>query len=280
MAFDFQGFEKCTAAANTNNPQIWAYSSLAETLSTIQASNYFLPLYGVFPIASNEYLYVTGSDGTTMIRFNTVNSTTVTTAAISTVAAGSIDNADIDAAAAIDFSKLAALTSGNILVGNGSNVAASVTPSGAITMTNAGVVSLATTYLTYATVAISAAQFNGAYASPFTLVAAPGANKLLVLERAELVMTYNSAAFASGGTVAIQYDVTANGAGVAASTTLANTVFQATASAAFPMNGATTATPFTTCVNKALCLSNITGAFTTGNSTFVAHLWYRTIATA
>lgn len=55
------------------------------------------------------------------------------------VLSGSIVNADIDAAAAIAFSKLASLTSGNILVGNGSNVATSVAVSGDVTLSNAGV---------------------------------------------------------------------------------------------------------------------------------------------
>jgi hypothetical protein len=53
-----------------------------------------------------------------------------------------IVNADIKATAAIDFSKLAALTSGNILVGNASNVAASVAMSGDITISNAGVTTI------------------------------------------------------------------------------------------------------------------------------------------
>ena len=49
-----------------------------------------------------------------------------------------IVNADINSAAAIDFSKLATLTDGNLLVGNGSNVATSVAMSGDITIDNAG----------------------------------------------------------------------------------------------------------------------------------------------
>jgi len=53
-----------------------------------------------------------------------------------------IVDADISATAAIAFSKLAALTSGNILVGNGSNVATSVTPSGDVTISNAGVTAI------------------------------------------------------------------------------------------------------------------------------------------
>ncbi len=58
------------------------------------------------------------------------------------VVASSITNAMISASAAIDFSKLAALTSANILVGNGSNVATSVAVSGDVTISNAGVVAI------------------------------------------------------------------------------------------------------------------------------------------
>lgn len=56
-------------------------------------------------------------------------------------AAGSIVNADISGSAAIDYSKLAALADGKILVGNSSNIPTAVTPSGDITVTNAGVFS-------------------------------------------------------------------------------------------------------------------------------------------
>ena len=50
-----------------------------------------------------------------------------------------VANANVAAGAAIDFSKLATLTNGNILIGNGSNVATSVAPSGDIALSNAGV---------------------------------------------------------------------------------------------------------------------------------------------
>lgn len=53
-----------------------------------------------------------------------------------------IVDADISATAAIAFSKLDALTSGNILVGNGSNVATSVAMSGDVTISNAGVTAI------------------------------------------------------------------------------------------------------------------------------------------
>jgi len=53
-----------------------------------------------------------------------------------------IVNADINSSAAIAFSKLASLTSANILVGNASNVATSVGVTGDVTITNAGVTAI------------------------------------------------------------------------------------------------------------------------------------------
>ncbi|KKK97436.1 hypothetical protein LCGC14_2652770, partial [marine sediment metagenome] len=53
-----------------------------------------------------------------------------------------IVNADVNSLAAIDFSKLAALTSANILVGSGTNVVTSVAMSGDITISNLGVTSI------------------------------------------------------------------------------------------------------------------------------------------
>jgi hypothetical protein len=135
------------------------------------------------------------------------------------------------------------------------------------------------TTLQYTTVAITAAQFNGMYAAPKLLVAAGGANTLLVLDKVDLLMTYVSANYAAGGVVAVQYDSTANGAGVIASTTLSAATFQAAVSTGFMFNTGVVPQTFSTCVNKGLYLSNITGAFTTGDSTFVAHIWYKTIPT-
>ena len=71
----------------------------------------------------------------------TGNADTVTTNADLTGDVTSSGNATTIAGLA--YSKLAALASGNILVGNGSNVAVSVNPSGDVDVTNAGVFSIA-----------------------------------------------------------------------------------------------------------------------------------------
>jgi len=68
----------------------------------------------------------------------------------------SIVNADVNASAAIAYSKLAALTSGNILVGNGSNVATSVAMSGDVTISNAGVTAIGSGVIVNADVNASA----------------------------------------------------------------------------------------------------------------------------
>lgn len=70
---------------------------------------------------------------------------------------GIITNTYVSASAAIDFSKLAALSSANILVGNGSNVAVSVAVSGDITLSNAGVAAIATGVIVNADINASAA---------------------------------------------------------------------------------------------------------------------------
>jgi hypothetical protein len=68
----------------------------------------------------------------------------------------SIVNADINASAGIAYSKLATLTSGNILVGNGSNVATSVAMSGDVTITNAGVAAIASNVIVDGNISASA----------------------------------------------------------------------------------------------------------------------------
>jgi hypothetical protein len=191
------------------------------------------------------------------------------------------------------------LLSSRLFVGNASNIATGVAASGDLTNDNAGVFTIANSAIStakiaanavtsaklalntlqYTTVAITAAQFNGMYAAPKLLIAAGGANTLIVLNRMDLLMTYVSANYAAGGVAAVQYDSTANGAGVIASTTLSAATFQAAASTGFMFNTGVVPQTFTTCVNKGLYLSNITGAFTTGDSTFVAHIWYTIIPT-
>ena len=71
-----------------------------------------------------------------------------------------IENADIKASAAIAHSKLANVASGNILVGNGSNVPTSVAVSGEATLSNAGVITIADNIIDEANLKCSNAPTN------------------------------------------------------------------------------------------------------------------------
>jgi hypothetical protein len=269
MAFGINYMGRVSSGANNDVQKVWIYNGTSsgsnEAVATIVASGYFNAFMvnvtlGLGPLSVGDVIIINGNDasGQYMVTAITTNVTVTTFAAV-----GTIGTANIDALAVTTAAKLAsdAVTTAKILDGN---------------VTSA---KLDDNLLHYASVAITASEFNGAYAAPKVLVAAPGANKMLVLDKVDLLMTYGTAAFAAGGVTHIQYDVTANGAGVIASTTQAAAAFQATASTGFMFNTGVVAQTFTTCVNKSLALSNITGAFTTGDSTFIAKVWYKIVST-
>ena len=184
----------------------------------------------------------------------------------------------------------ATLPNGNMLVGNGSNIATAVAMSGDATIDNTGALTIAANAVTsaktaaslmkYAQVNLTAAQFNGMYAAPVALVAAAGANTMIVVDKIVLNMTFVSAQYAAGGVVSAQYDSTVHGAGSAASSTIAAaTVNGFAASTGIMVDGALASVAFTSAVNKGIYLSNATGAFTTGDSTWKVQVWYRVVPT-
>lgn len=231
-----------------NAPNLYVYKSPNDTVAQILASNYFLAKYA--SLCVGDMIMGAGTDAYFAIAITAVSATTVT--AVSMGLTTSIGTANIQ--------NLAVTTA---KLDNNAVTSAKLSP----------------LVIQYAVVPVSSAEFLGMYAAPKLLVAAGGANTIVVLKQAQLLETYNSAAYAAGGTVAIQWDATINGGGVIASTTLANTLFQGTVSAGFNMNPGVVTETFSTVVNKGLYLSNITAAYTTGNSAFAAHIWYSVIPT-
>ena len=129
----------------------------------------------------------------------------------------------------------------------------------------------------YVKVPMTAAQWLGMYAAPFILIAAPGAGLLTVVHKCVIETTFVSAANAAGGVWGLQYANTVHGAGTAASgTQTAATAFWAASSTTF-MPGATESAASATTVNEGVYISNLTQAFTTGDSTYNVHLWYSTV---
>ena len=106
---------------------------------------------------------------------------TITNAGVTAIAAGVIVNADINASAAIAFSKLAALTSGNILVGSAGNVATSVAMSGDATIIASGALTIAAGAVTLAKLAAGVApQSVIKFASQVTTVGGAAAEAFTV----------------------------------------------------------------------------------------------------
>lgn len=87
--------------------------------------------------------YILVGDGTDLNSVAQSGDVIFSTAGVSAIQAGVIVNADVNASAAIAFSKLASLSSANILVGSAGNVATSVAMSGDATISNTGALSLA-----------------------------------------------------------------------------------------------------------------------------------------
>lgn len=98
-----------------------------------------------------------GSAGSVATAVTVTGDVTIGNTGVTAIASGVIVNADINASAAIDFSKLATLSSGNILVGSVSNVATSVAMTGDITISNAGVTAIGSGVIVNADINASAA---------------------------------------------------------------------------------------------------------------------------
>ncbi len=258
-----------------NAPNLYVYGSPTDALATLSAADYFLTQYANLKVG--DIIIANGTDGSNMYIVATSAVTGVTVSSFTVSGSVATANLQNNAVTYAKFQEIPTVT----LVGNptgGTTEASSVTLGNGLEFSGT-TLRVPLTGLNYAAVAVTAAEFNGMYAAPKVLVAAPGANRLLVLDKLDLLMTYGAANYAAGGVAAVQYDVTANGAGVIASTTLSAATFQAAASTGFVFNGGVVPQTFSTCVNKSLALSNITGAFTTGDSAFVAHIWYKNIPT-
>lgn len=277
MAFNTDNFNNVSSGGGSTI-KIWSYINTADTLATIMASDYFNGRR--FALNQNDVIFIIGSDGSELVRVTSaVNATSVTVTAYDAVPAGTITNADVSAGAAIDFSKLAALATGELVFGVAGTPTA-LAMSGDATVDASGALSLAVNVPKTETIAVTAAEFLGMYATPKLLVAAGGANTLHIVQNVVYEVDYGAAQFANGGVVAVQYDSTANGAGADATADTAAAVFTAIAAdTAVGAVGELPSTAASSLVNKGLYLSNETAAFITGDSDVYVHLTYSTVTT-
>jgi hypothetical protein len=302
MAFLLQAMSRASAAVGMDvtiaystgvgtplgSCNIWAYNGLTagDAQVTIAGAGYFNSFAGNLQVGdliwSMDNAQVGQFYAVSAVQYPTGTLPGVVTFAAFGAVIGVIGTANI-ANAAVTFAKIQNLgavsffanPTGGALAGQ--NVTIEATNSLAFVGTTVGVNQ---NLLRYARVAMTAAQWNGMYAAPVQLVAAAGANTLIVIERVVEKMTFVAAAYAAGGVVGLQYDNTVHGAGDPATSTEAAADFFAGASTAFMQEGSlSTGAAFATSVNKGIFISNQTGAFTTGDGTWILDVWYRIVAT-
>lgn len=264
-----------SSAVTLNSPNVFTYGSPIDTASQIAAANYFLPQY--LSLSVGDIIWGYGTDASFGLQVTAVSSTTVTTASF--VPTGSVGTANI-VNNAVTFAKFQQLPADTLLANPTGSLANAqpVTLGNGLSYTGT-VLGLNSNLLNFAEVTLTASQFNGMYAAPVVLIAAPGANNLIVIDKMVANMTYGAANFAAGGLVAAQYGNTVHGAGPFATNTEAAADFFAASSTSFLFSGVTGALPYSTTVNQGVYLSNQTGAFTNGDSTFTVKAWYKIVPT-
>lgn len=261
-----------------NAPNNFSYGSPTDTVATIAGANYFLSMYADLEVG--DWIFANGTDASEILIVATSSSTGVTT--VGFAATGTVNTANI-VNNAVTYAKIQQTSAGNVLIGNPTGSAANVSE---ITLGN-GLAFSGTTLAVpvslarQTTVALTAAQFNGMYAAPVQLLAAPGAGLMNIIESIFVNLTYGSAQFAAGGAVAAQYGATVHGAGPLATSTEAATDYTAaTANTMFRIGGGLgTGVVTSNAINTAVYLSNQTAAFTTGTGgSFSVIVNYRTVS--
>lgn len=263
-------------------PQIFSFMSTTDAAATVEGANYFAPFS--YDLYVNDFVFCVCSDATVLLQVLTVDNSTIPAGVTTELVgfSGSVGTANIQGHA-VTYAKIQQAAT-HTLIGNstgGTADVAEITLGNGLDFTST-TLEVAPALAQHVQIAMTAAEFNGMYAAPKLLVAAPGAGKLVVVDKVLLNQTFVSAAYAAGGVVAPQYDSTVHGAGTLASsaTIAAATVQGIVANAIVGLVGVTAVTASAALINKGVYLSNATAAFTTGDGTWTVDVWYHTIAAA
>lgn len=260
-----------------NAPNVFVYGSPNDTAATIAAANYFLPQYASLSV--NDIILGNGTDASFALVVTAVSSTSVTTASMGLTGAIGTSNISNNAVTYAKFQQVAA----DSLVGNPTG---SLANAQGITLGNGlgfsgTALQVNLNLVQYASVPMTLANFTGMYATPFLILAAPGAGLMNIVDKMTINLVYGSAALANGGVVGLQYGNTAHLAGPAATgTEAAADYIAAAANTMFHVAGGLgTGVATASCINTAIYISNATGAFTGGTGdTFIVNVWYKTVS--
>ena len=257
MAFQLQNWGRVSVTMNSplvtltsgaliNSPSVFSYQFNGDAQATIGTVGYFNEVY--YDLSVNDLIYAVGSDAN---QFYTVTSIVAGVVTISSfAAAGVIGTANIDNLA-VTTAKIA---------------------NAAVTTTQ-----LDPTTIQYANGTFSSAAFEAAYATPVSILSAPSAGTMIVVQEFVLEYLYVSTAYAAGGNIYLEYGSTAHGTSVATGNIAPAGLTDQSVSGASSATGSMTGLPNTVTAAAAISLTNAGAAFTTGNGTFKWHCWYRIV---
>lgn len=120
-------------------------------------------------------------------------------------------------------------------------------------------------------VALSSAEILALSATPKTLIPAPGASKVVIVESIALQMTTTATQYANGGALEFRYT---NGSGNKVTADIAAAVVTAAAGTSYTSVAGVT-TSLTNAANAAVIATNATAPYITGNGTGVFNVKYR-----
>ena len=125
-------------------------------------------------------------------------------------------------------------------------------------------------------VLVSAAQLIGMSATPALIVPAPGAGRVIVVDKAIFKIVRTATAFTGGGAAQLQYGNAALAAGLLAlDSNIAATFITGAAGTSYSIrNGAIATDLLATLDNQGLYLSNATGAFAAGTGSLSVFVFY------
>jgi len=120
---------------------------------------------------------------------------------------------------------------------------------------------------------LSSANILAMNATPVTLIAAPGAGKIVIVEDILLKMVTTATAYANGGAVEFRYT---DGSGAKVTADIAAAVITAGAGTTYTKVGGVIAS-LTPVANAPIVITNATAAFITGTGTGVLTIKYRIV---
>lgn len=259
MAFNLQYLGRIDTNMQTGPFPLYKYRSTVDTLAQISAAGYFDDAASFLEIGTLIFC----QDNTNVIGIRTVTAvspqvTTNAFGAVPVVGTANIDDLAVTTAKLADL----AVTTGKIA-------------NNAVTSAK-----LALNTIQYAQVVVNNAAFLNASVAPVQIIAAGGANTLIIVESAMVRYLYAAAQSTLGGNLGLQYGNTAAFAGPSATNFITAATLNAdTASSNYLLQGAS-ADLASEQINAGIFLSNDTANFASAGGSLVVEVAYRIISTA